>query len=85
MGEKTAWFVNKLGEVCVMHMVLYEIECQGCKSKYVGESQKCLYKRHGARQGLRESRQKISIMEALHRKAWEGTTRVQNIRDWSVW
>ena len=67
---------------CNAHSVTYEIECQGSENKYVGETARIAYTTGTE---LRKSRRKISIMEALHRKAWEGTTRVQNVRDWSVW
>ena len=67
---------------CNAHGVAYEIECQGCENKYVGETARNAYTRgteHAG--GLRESRREISIMEALRRESWEETTRVQNVRN----
>ena len=64
-----------LREVCVMHTVL-RTRLSARDAKYVRwwNSQKCLYKRYGARGGLRESRRKISIMEHCvekHGKDWQ--------------
>ena len=71
---------------CNAHCVTYEIECQGCEDKYVGETARNAYTRRTEHAESLENRdEKISIMQALRRKAWEGTTRVQNVRDWSVW
>ena len=72
---------------CNAHGVTHEIECQGCENKYVGETARNAFTRGTEQAGgrLRKSRRKISIMEPLRRKAWEGTTTVQNVRDWSVW
>ena len=91
MGEKTAWFVNKLGKVHVMHTVLRtRLSARDAKRSTLVRQpempiQEARSTRGGGGGGLRESRREISIMEALRREAWEGTTRVQNVRDWSVW
>ena len=88
MGEKIACMVCKqTGRgPCNVHGVTYEIECQGCEDKCGGEPSRNAHTRGTEHAGSLENRdEKISIMEALCRKAWEGTTRVQNVRDWSVW
>ena len=75
-GRKNCLVCKQAGRgPCNAHGVTYEIGYQGCENKYVGETARNAYTRGMAHaRWLRKSRRKISIVEALRRKAWEGTT-----------